>query len=74
MTTTTANPVHELYYAAEAADRAYSDTIRRIFPTRTRWTLTTAQEAHPEVRAAYRTKVEADRALSVAMREETVAG
>lgn len=66
--TQTVNPVQARYYHAEACDRAYSDTIRRIFPTRTRWTMTTAQEAHPEIRAAYRAKVEADRELSIAMR------
>jgi hypothetical protein len=64
------NHVHTLYYAAERCDRDYSDVIRRTFPTRNRWTLTPAQNAHPAIRAAYVAKVAADAALSVAMRRE----
>jgi len=53
---------HPLYSAALQADERYERTIATQFPGKTRWTLTAEENTHPEIDAAYRAKVKADRA------------
>lgn len=50
------------------ADRRYSEAIATHAPKRTRWTLTAADERHPEIADAYHDKVTADAALLIYMR------
>lgn len=62
MTTTRRQQAHDLYYAAEAADQAFSDACKAV-GARDRWSLTAAHLMNPALRAAYDAKVASDEAF-----------
>lgn len=49
-----------LYSAALKADDDLDSTISKHYPGKTRWTLSTAQAAHPAIVASREAKVSAD--------------
>lgn len=61
---------HILYMLAEQADARFTETVRsRTNGKRDRWTMTGADLIdHPEIRDAYRAKVNADEAWLTYMR------
>ncbi len=59
-----------LIVAADAADAAYSDVIRKLYGRKaTRWNITAAQACNREVNAAFRAKLDADAAYHRAFGE-----
>lgn len=54
-------PRHTLFQAALDADEAYTESIRRMYPTRDRWTITREEHKHHDISSAYDAKVLADR-------------
>jgi hypothetical protein len=66
---------HRLYTLAEQADRRFSETVKsRTYGKRDRWTMTGEDLLIPEVREAYRAKVNADEAWLTFLRTSRVAG
>jgi hypothetical protein len=61
---------HPLYSAALAADEHYEQTIHTVFPGKTRWTLSKAQEGMQAVKTAYDAKVNADAAWLAFLRTQ----
>lgn len=61
--------IHDLYRAAIAADDAYTATVKRVAgPKATRWTLPLKYHKHPEIVAAFQTKLDAYNAWETAYR------